>query len=273
MKTKAVGVMVVVALASLVVGAGLERVRKALSEDDSAAWKEGTAPEGEVRPSGTKDDPALRSANDALRAANEALRRRVAELERGAGPGGMPEPEQPVIENVGNTNRGDRVSRRASFAERMEKMRKENPEQYAEMQKRREEFRQTMEQRAQDRAEFLAAVDTRAMDDVQRENHEKLLAAVARVDELRAQMEQGTERTPEMRQEMGELMGALSELYGNERRYLFEAAARSVGYDGAQVSDFADQMQMVVDNTTFTGFGHRGHGGPPPPPSEPSASR
>jgi len=258
--------MVVAILASLFVGAGLERVRQALEAGDSAEWREGGALEGGPHPTAVREDVAFRNANDALRAANEALRRRVAELERGAGPGGRPEPERPVVENAGDTNHLGRASHRASFAERMEKMRKENPEQYAEMQKRREEFRQSMEQRAQDRADFLAAVDTQAMDDAQRENHEKLLAAVARIDELRSQMEQGdAAHTPEMRQEMGDLMGALGELYANERRYLFETAARSVGYDGAQVAEFADQMQTVVDNTTFTGFGHRGHVAPPGP--------
>lgn len=267
MKTKAAGVMVVVVLASLFVGAGLERVRQALSADDAAAWKEGAAPEGEARPAEAKDDPALRSANDALRAANNDLRKRLAALERGPGPGAAPEPERPVVEAAADTNREERVSRRASFAERMEKMRKENPEQYAEMQKRREEFRQAMEQRAKDRADFLGAVDAQAMNDVQRENHDKLLAAVARINELRTQMEQpGVERTPEMRQEFGELMGSLGELYGNERRYLFEATARSVGYTGSQISDFADQMQMIVDNTTMSGFGHHGRDNPPPGP-------
>ncbi len=240
----------------LFVGAGLEHVRLALAspEAEEAQPETVAAKRAEAQPVRT-----LVVTNDAdARAANEALRKRLAELEQAlaARPA---EPEQPPVETAPPP---EERPRRQSFTERLEQMKKENPEQYAEMQKRREEFRQTMEQRAQDRAEFASAIDTRNMSDEQKANHEKLLDTVARVNELMAQMGAAEgDRRSDLRQEMGEAMHSLGELYGTERRYLFEETARAVGYTGDQVGEFADSMQTIIDNTTMSGFGrHGGHG-------------
>lgn len=255
MGQKKVGGFVAVALVALVSGAGLERVRQALfvpsAEQDSTAAE-----------NATNFTPTVRTVvvtNTAEeRAANEALRRHIAELEKklaDSAAAKVPAAEPPKPEEASQ----DR-SRRGSFNERMEQLKKENPEQYAEMQKRREEFRQNMEQRAQDRANFLSSVDTQKMNDEQRENHEKLLATTARVDELRAQMEQAEngEVRDKLRQEMGESINSLGELYGAERRYLLEETGRAVGYQGSQASDFADQMQTIIDNTTMPNMRFRG---------------
>ena len=99
------------------------------------------------------------------------------------------QPEQPQkVEAEASRERGEDRGRRRSWEERMEEMRRENPEQYAEMQQRREEFRQSMERRARDREDFLDAVDVAGMTPEQRQNHEQLLATVARVNTLMADM-------------------------------------------------------------------------------------
>lgn len=262
------GLMVAGALACLVVGAGVERVRQALVIPEVPA-----EPAEELRGCPAPELRTIVVTNGAAEraAANEALRKRVAELERAlaareAAPA-VAEPKPP------EEARQERPSRQ-SFTERMEQLKKDNPEQYAEMQKRREEFRQSMEQRAQDRVEFLSAVDTQRMNDEQRDNHEKLVATVARANELRALMEQpGTERTPELRAEMGQVFTTLNELYGSERRFLFEETARAVGYEGTQISTFAEQMQTIIDNTTMGHFGHHGGFGPPPSTPVPAAPK
>jgi len=156
----------------------------------------------------------------------------------------------------------DERSRWQSFAERLERLKTENPEQYAEFQKRRDEERQSREQRAQQRASFLESVDTSNMTDEQRENHERLVATLAKLNEYRTLMEQpGFERTPEMREEMGAAFASLGELYSAERRYLLEETARAVGYEGGGVAEFADHVQQIIDNTTMSGFGRRGGDG------------
>jgi len=253
------GLIVAGVLVCLVVGAGMERVRQALSLPEAAP--EAAA---EVRATAVPMFQTRVVTNSAAeRAVSEALRRRVAELEKALAARESAPVEEPKPPEEARPDR----PRRQPFAERMEQLKQEHPEQYAEMQKRREEYRQSAEQRAQDRAEFLSAVDTQRMSEEQRENHEKLLATVARANELRALMEKpGVERTPELRSEIGEVFATLGELYGSERRFMFEETARSVGYEGTQVGEFADQMQTIIDNTTMGHFGHHGgFGGQPAP--------
>jgi hypothetical protein len=213
-----------------------------------------------------------------------ALRKRVAELEKALAARESrrvrPVPEQPQTE--GTAEAQEERPRQGSWEERMERMKTEDPDGYAEMQQRRDEFRQRMEQRARDRADFLSAVDVANMKPDQRANHEKLLETVARVNELSAQMMQagGRVRGEEgeaLRQEMGESMAALGQLYDAERQYLFEATAKAAGYSGNDVSTFADHLQSIIENTTMMpgmggrrggppggGFGGGGRGGTPP---------
>ncbi len=260
------GIIIVCALVCLVVGAGLERVRQALIVPEKTP-----EPVHEERVRFTPTVRTMTVTNTAAeRAANEALRRRVAELEKALAAREAARVQEP--KNPPEEKRDERPPRQ-SFTERMEQLKKEKPEEYAEIQKRREEFRQSMEQRAQDRAEFIAAVDTKNMTDAQKENHAKLVETVATVNELMAQMGQpGVEHTQEMHQQMGAAMGALGELYGEERRFLLEETGRAVGYQGSQAGEFADQMQVIIDNTTMPNFGRRGggrdgHGGGPPAPA------
>jgi len=238
--------MVLCALA----GAGFEHVRlwlfAPIAEEPVEAEVQAAAP-ARPRVVTVKDESAERDA--------AALRKRVADLEQALAERAQAVQQPPKEEPV----REERP-RRQGWAERMEQLKKENPERYAEMQKRREEFRQNMEQREQDRANFLTAVDEKNMTAAQRENHEKLLATTARIDELRAQMDQteNGEARDKLRQEMGETMASLGDLYGAERRYLLEEAGRAVGYQGSQASDFADQMQGIIDNTTMPNMRFRG---------------
>ena len=139
-----------------------------------------------------------------------------------------------------------------------------NPERYAEMQKRREEFRQRMEQRAAS-CGLLDAIDVAGMNDAQQENHEKLLALVARANELGMQLMQGGggrgEEGEALRREMGETMATLSTLYETERDYLLEATAKAAGYDGEDVKAFTEHIRHIMENTSLMpGFGRR-HGG------------
>ncbi len=264
MSHKRTGLVVVGILVCILAGAGIEHVRQVLT---TVPAEEPDQAEAFGRPSKEVVTPRTVVVKDeaAERAAAE-LRKRVAELEAALAER-VPEPPKPQEEAQAAP------PRRQSFNDRMEQMKKDDPAQYAEMQKRREEFRQNMEQRVQERADFIAAVDTKNMNDAQKENHAKLVETVALANELMAQMSQpGVERTPEMRQQMGETMAALGELYGAERSYLLEETARAAGYQGAQASEFASQVQSIIDNTTMPHLGRHGGGGPPAPiPAPPPA--
>lgn len=143
------------------------------------------------------------------------------------------------------------------------------PEQQAEIAAQREGFRQQMQQRVATRTDFLTSVDTRQMNAAQRANHDKLVASANRMNELTAAMMDGkTENSPEMRKEMHELGHSMGDLYQEERKTLLEATGKNMGYTGDQAIQFADQIQLIYDNTSSprgmwgdTGGGRRGGGG------------
>ena len=129
------------------------------------------------------------------------------------------------------------------------------PEQLAEIAAQRDAFRQQIEQRATARTEFLAAIDTRQMNPTQRANHDKLLASVNRMNELRtAVMDPKAQVNGETRKEIGkemhELSHSMDDLYQEERTTLLEATGKNMGYTGDQAQLFADQMKSIYENTS-----------------------
>ncbi len=152
--------------------------------------------------------------------------------------------------------------RRAAFEDRMAQLKRDDPARYEELQKQREEFRQRMQAQADERAEFLKKIDTAAMTDEQRVNHEKLAQAV---EQARAMVAQIAAMSPEdaaaARQQMSETIGSVSDLYQQERRYLLEQTGRAIGYAGTDAGQFADYVQQIYDQTSLPrGFGG-GRGG------------
>lgn len=249
-------------LTGLVAGGMLERARAAAEAADKPAQDaavKAAAPALVAK----RDLMALQSANDALREANERLRQRLAEAAR---PPAEDFADYDDVPAATNSNEGaavdERRPRRESFAQRMERMRQENPEEYAEMQRRRDEFRQRITQLAYDRNDFLTAINVKNMNAAQRENHEKLLETVDHVNGLIAEMETADgERRREIGRAMAEAGMALDALYAEERRYLFEEAARSMGYRGNDAAAFADHAQSIIENTSLMPNLGRGRGG------------
>jgi hypothetical protein len=255
------GFLAVCILAFIVVGAGLERVRQAVLAPVPV-----TAPLPELQhppkiPLARPKDAWPEEA--ALRASLDALRRRVSELERALA---ARDAELAALtqEKPARTNAQPRAGR-DDFRQRMEQMRKENPEQYAEIEKRREEFRQRIAQQEENRNSFLMSISTEGMGDAQRETHERLLATLARIDALRAQREQagiepGSQDDNAYREALRESMMELGPLYEQERVYLFEQAARAAGYEGEDAANFVGYIQEAIQSTAMP-FGPFGGGG------------
>ncbi len=204
----------------------------------------------------------------------ESLRARVRELEkllndreasiaRLSADAARPKEEPPVEEPP----REQRP--RESYRERMERMKTEEPERYAEMQKRQEEFRARMRAANEERDNYLASVDTSRMTAEQKANHERLLAALKMRDTLGERMRPDAENplTEEERQEFFKSMRDIGPMMEQERRYLLEETGRTYGEDGAA---FAEYIQDLMDYTTpwrgpgRRGGGRGGPGGPPP---------
>jgi hypothetical protein len=167
------------------------------------------------------------------------------------------EPQQPEIVKAEPKTQKDPISQVASM------LNKEiTPEQKAEWEKRRTEFLQQMQQRATERADFLTSLDTANMNEKQRVNHEKLLASVSRMTELRTAMSDGkSEVTEQMRTEMHDLSHSVDDLYKEERSTLLEITGRNMGYNDKQSREFAEQIQTIYDSTSsrrgWGGFGRR----------------
>jgi exonuclease VII large subunit len=202
--------------------------------------------------------------DEAAERAAESLRVRVAELQKALA---AREAELAALkQNTSEEPQASRRPRREEFRQRMEQLKRENPQQFAEMEKRREEFHQKMEQEKQSQSDFLAAIGSQSMSETQRENHDKLMESLAKIDALRAQREQsgaepGTEADAAFHQTMRESMAELGALYEVERTYLLEQAAAAAGYEGDDASKFVDYIQRAVQSTTLQG----GPGGGPPP--------
>ena len=161
----------------------------------------------------------------------------------------------------GRDGRPSREEMRANF----EKWKKENPEEFAKMEKRRQEFMQRRAERAQSKLDFLSSIDTSGMSRKAKETHENLQSLIAQREELEAQMH-GEEVTDDQRDEifrqMRETDRAIREAGEQERENLLRQTAEALGFSGAEATEIVDTVSEIYEATS-SGFG-RGPGGPPP---------
>ena len=184
-----------------------------------------------------------------------------------------------AVESAVNKVAQDRREPR-DFRSRMEQLKKEDPKRYEEMRKGREEWRNRMRQREQEKVDFLASVDTSGFTPAAKATHEQLLGQIEKVnaimEEFHEQHESGSfsNLTEEQRREQHESfrqeMELLQNLYQDERHNLLISTAESAGFTGTEANDFVQLIQGIYDSTSAWGPGRRGgrggRGGPPPPP-------
>lgn len=171
------------------------------------------------------------------------------------------EPDQPKVVQGGGDGTKDVVEQVRSFVNSVL-----TPEQQAEMKAQRDAFREQMQQRIAARNEFIASIETRNMNPKQRANHDKLVAATSRMNELWAAMGDDTAgNASELRKEMHDLGHTMDDLYKEERSTLLEITGKNMGYKGDQAQQFAEQIQAIYDNTSsrsmWSGFGRDRRGG------------
>ncbi len=230
-------------LGGLVVGASVEHLRMA------ARVPEVKAAEPEVihhvqKVAAVGADKAQEALIAALKAKVEALNGELAALRK--------KPEAEAVELAESQEKPDEERRRESWTERNERMKTEEPEKYAEMQQRREDFKKKMEQRSNDRRSFLAEIDVANMSPEQQANHTRLVELTDKIDAAMKQMMSGeAENSHDLRREMFESFGELGELYTSERQYLLEETAAAVGYKGDAATLFTEHLQDIIENTTM----------------------
>ena len=159
---------------------------------------------------------------------------------------------------------------RANF----EKWKAENPEEFARMEKRRQEFMQRRAERAQSKIDFLSSVDTSGMSPAAKETHESLQTLIAQREELEAQVfAEGTtdDQREEIFRQMRETDRAIRETNAQERANLLQQTAEALGFSGAEATEIVDTIGEIYEATSD--WGGRGPGGPGGPGGGPGGRR
>lgn len=152
-------------------------------------------------------------------------------------------------------NRPERT--RESWSERVERMKKENPEGYEAMQKARTEFQQRMEGAIADKSAFLVNIDTSSMSEEDLKNHEELLARIAEGWDMMKQVTEGGISGREQMEAMRDNYNAVRKLYEKERDIVLRQVGESIGYDKQGASEFSAYIQEVFEKTSpRIPFGH-----------------
>ena len=201
----------------------------------------------------------------------KALRHRIAELERL-----LAEKEDKSELAISNAVAEAAKIRppeppRGNWRERMEEMKKNEPERYTEMTNRFANWRRSRAEQARNRIDFLSSIDTSHMSAGAKKTHDALQELIAKREELEQQLHQEDLSDEERGKLMGELHSThreLMRLNGEERKNLFDETAKGLGFTGVEAKEFTATIQEVIE-ATDGGWGGRRHGGGPRGPGGP----
>ena len=151
----------------------------------------------------------------------------------------------------------------------MERLKEENPAEYAARTNRMAQFRARMLQNAENKLETLAAIDTTGWTPQQIETHQRYQELIAKREELMETMRFDSDATEEQRRAAMEQMRKLGhELFKasqNERNLLLNKAIREMGFKGNAATEVRETIKTIYSTTQEWGGPRGGHGGPPPP--------
>ncbi|MGN0890146.1 MAG: hypothetical protein ACI4W7_00685 [Candidatus Spyradenecus sp.] len=144
--------------------------------------------------------------------------------------------------------------KRLSMRERMEELKKQDPERYRQMEERRAQFQQALQDAREKRDDFLGSVDLALFTPEERLVHEQFTAALAKQAEMEERMrelfESGEMPSEEQRAAMRETQHTLRDLREAERSALLGAVATSMGLSESDSADFAQLMTEIYDATS-----------------------
>lgn len=151
---------------------------------------------------------------------------------------------------------------RESWEDRMARMKVEEPEEYAEMIKRREERQQEMRYNVAERTATFMDLDTTGMSAEELENHEALVAKMANIWELTDQFQDP--EAPPNREAMRELFTEVREvrpMMEVERGVMLKQLGADMGYEGDDAEAFATYVEDIYEATSVPMPGRGGRGG------------
>jgi len=141
---------------------------------------------------------------------------------------------------------------RESWEDRIARMKEEDPEGYAEMIKRREEFQETIKYNLAERTATFMDLDTANMTEEERASHELLVEKMATIWALTDQFN-NPEQPPD-RDAMRELFAISREvrpLMDQERTIMFKQLGTDLGYEGGDAQDFATHVEDIISATSL----------------------
>ena len=237
---------------SLLVGAALGYCLGPLSSPSPAPEPEQKAEPEQVKQTDQRDHGD--------RAANRALRARIKELEDMLAKQGV-EVEKMKEEE---TARRDRGPRNWDFRADMERLKKEEPERYAQITNSMAQFRQRRLERAQSKIDFLSSVDTSRMSPAMLKVHSELQDMIEKREAVEEKMREFMDMTEEERREafreIGEIDGKIRELNRAERDNLLVQTAEALGFQGDDAAEIIDTVKSIYE-ATDSGWGWGGPGG------------
>ena len=154
---------------------------------------------------------------------------------------------------------------RGNWRERMEEMKKNDPERYTQMTNRFAQWRRDRAAQAQDKIDFLSSIDTSRMSAGAKKTHNALQELIAKREEIEQQLHQedlSDEERGKLMRELGDSHRELVRLNGEERKNLFNETAKGLGFTGADAKEFTATIQEVIE-ATDSGWGGRRHRGGP----------
>ena len=224
-------------------------------KDEPAAVAEPTKAEEKVKkPVADKGDEAT----------VKALRHRIAELEKA-----LAEKEERSETAVASAEPQTRPPDRPqlNWRERMEEMKKNEPERYNEMTNRMAQWRRDQSARNKDRIDFLSSIDMSLMSAGAKKTHQKLQALVTKREEIEDTLHREGEGMDdnlrdELMRELHQTHREMHQLNEEERKNLLEATARSLGFEERDAKEITATIQDVIEATDNGWGGGRRRGGP-----------
>lgn len=188
------------------------------------------------------------------------LRSRIKELEDMLAKQGVE-----VEEMKEESSRRERRDRPRDFRADMERLRKEEPERYAQITNSMAQFRRHRLERAQSKIDFLSSIDTSRMSPAMLKVHSDLQDMIEKreavEEKMRGFMDMTEEERREAFQEIGEIDGRIRELNRAERDNLLVQTAEALGFQGDDAAEIIDTVKSIYE-ATDSGWGFGGPGGP-----------
>ena len=157
---------------------------------------------------------------------------------------------------------------RGNWRERMEEMKKNDPERYTQMTNRFAQWRRSRAEQARDKIDFLSSIDTSRMSAGAKKTHAALQDLITKREEIEEQLQQpdmADDQRRSLMEQLRDMRHQIQRLNGEERMNLISEVANSLGFEGEDAKEVALTLIDVVQ-ATDEGFvpHHGGHRGPPP---------